>query len=124
MTVPSLVIQSLADTGEFTSDAQMIFDGLAAADKQLEWVTGDHYLQDPTDARDDVAGMVHDRVTARLGCPHNPGTQTESADLSGGRTRGDRAAFRDGAPRSFVSLNSRAGGLGTVLLAAVRAGPE
>ncbi len=67
VTVPSLVVQSLADTGVFTSDAQMVFDGLAAADKQLEWVTGDHYLQDPADARDNVAGMVHEWVAARVG---------------------------------------------------------
>jgi hypothetical protein len=67
VTVPSLVVQSLADTGVFTSDAQMVFDGLAAEDKTLEWVAGDHYLENPADARDNVAGMVHEWVAARVG---------------------------------------------------------
>ena len=56
--VPSLVIQSLADTGVFPSDAQTIHDPLAAKDKTLEWMPGDHYLQNPGDARDDVADRI------------------------------------------------------------------
>lgn len=67
VTVPSLVIQSTADTGVFPSDAQSIFDGLATDDKMLEWVAGDHYLQDPSDARDAVAGLINDWVEARVG---------------------------------------------------------
>jgi esterase/lipase len=66
VTVPSLVIQSTADTGVFPSDAQSIFDGLATDDKMLEWVAGDHYLQDPSDARDAVAGLINDWVEARV----------------------------------------------------------
>jgi pimeloyl-ACP methyl ester carboxylesterase len=64
--VPSLVIQSMADTGVFPSDAHAIHDPLAAADKALEFMPGDHYLQDPAGARDEaadrIAGWVGDRV--------------------------------------------------------------
>jgi pimeloyl-ACP methyl ester carboxylesterase len=58
ITVPSLVIQSMADTGVFPSDAETIHEHLAADDKSLVWVPGDHYLQDPADARDDVADRI------------------------------------------------------------------
>lgn len=56
--VPSLVVQSLADTGVFPSDARTIHDNLAATDKTLEWIAGDHYLEAPGDARDHVADLV------------------------------------------------------------------
>jgi hypothetical protein len=42
--VPSLVVQTLADTGVFPSDARFIFEHLAAADKALELLPGDHFL--------------------------------------------------------------------------------
>ena len=58
ITVPSLVIQSMADTGVFPSDAHIIHDNLAAPDKTLEFIPGDHYLQNPEGARDDVADRV------------------------------------------------------------------
>ena len=58
ITVPSLVVQSLADTGVFPSDARGIYDTLAAKDKRLELVTGDHYLENPKNARDDVADLI------------------------------------------------------------------
>jgi pimeloyl-ACP methyl ester carboxylesterase len=56
--VPSLVIQSMADTGVFPSDAEAIHEHLAAADKRLEFMAGDHYLQDPPTARDEVADRI------------------------------------------------------------------
>ena len=56
--VPALVIQSMADTGVFPSDARAIHDHLASTDKTLELTTGDHYLQDPPTARDDVADRI------------------------------------------------------------------
>lgn len=56
--VPALVIQSLADTGVFPSDARAIHDALGAADKQLEWIGGDHYLKDTPTARDGVADLI------------------------------------------------------------------
>ena len=60
--VPSLVVQSMADTGVFPSDAETIHEQLGAQDKELQFMAGDHYLQDPASARDDVA----DRITAWL----------------------------------------------------------
>lgn len=57
---PALVIQSLGDTGVFPSDAQAIYDGLASEDKELQFVSGDHYLQEPNDARDNVADLIDD----------------------------------------------------------------
>lgn len=59
---PSLVVQSMADTGVFPSDARAIHESLAARDKRLDFVAGDHYLLDPPSARDDVA----DRIAAWL----------------------------------------------------------
>jgi hypothetical protein len=55
---PALVIQSMGDTGVFPSDAQAIYDGLASPDKELHFVTGDHYLEEPHDARDVVADLI------------------------------------------------------------------
>ena len=64
--VPSLVIQSDADTGVFPSDAKAIYEGLGTQDKQLEMVAGDHYLQQPANARDDVADLIVAWLTARI----------------------------------------------------------
>jgi pimeloyl-ACP methyl ester carboxylesterase len=56
--LPSLVIQSDGDTGVFPSDARAIYEGLGAQDKRLEMVAGDHYLQQPGNAREEVADLV------------------------------------------------------------------
>jgi esterase/lipase len=56
--VPALVVQSMADTGVFPSDARGIHDALGAKDKTLEFITGDHYLETPKNARDDVADLI------------------------------------------------------------------
>ncbi len=56
--VPSLVIQSMGDTGVFPSDAHAIHDALAAEDKTLEFMAGDHYLTEPDAARDEVADRI------------------------------------------------------------------
>ena len=58
ITQPALVVQSLGDTGVFPSDAKAIYDALGAADKRLEMITGDHYLENPANARDDVADLI------------------------------------------------------------------
>lgn len=58
ITVPALVIQSLADTGVFPGDARDIFDNLASSDKRLEMIAGDHYLMQPGDARTQVADLI------------------------------------------------------------------
>jgi pimeloyl-ACP methyl ester carboxylesterase len=62
--VPSLVVQSMADTGVFPSDAKAIHEALGAKDKTLEFVTGDHYLESPANARDRVADMIAAWVAA------------------------------------------------------------
>jgi pimeloyl-ACP methyl ester carboxylesterase len=65
MTIPSLVVQSLSDQGCFPSDAQALFGAVAAADKTLEWVPGDHYLRDSPELRDDVADLLVDWARSR-----------------------------------------------------------
>jgi pimeloyl-ACP methyl ester carboxylesterase len=56
ISVPSLVVQSLADRGVYPSDAQGICDALGATDKQLELVPGEHYFEDG--GRDEVADLI------------------------------------------------------------------
>jgi pimeloyl-ACP methyl ester carboxylesterase len=63
--LPSLVIQSMADTGVFPSDARTIHEHLASKDKELQWMPGDHYLEDPVPARDDVADRIADWLETR-----------------------------------------------------------
>jgi len=56
ITAPSLVVQSLADRGVFPSDARAIHEALAAEDKQLELVPGEHYFE--TGGREEVADLL------------------------------------------------------------------
>ena len=65
--IPALVIQSTADTGVFPSDATAIHEHLASPDKRLDLIPGDHYLQDPTSARDDVADRIVGWLAERSG---------------------------------------------------------
>jgi pimeloyl-ACP methyl ester carboxylesterase len=67
ITVPSLVVQASADSGVFPSDAQAIHDGLGGDDRQLLTLPGDHYFLSPVGAREAVADVLADWVTARLG---------------------------------------------------------
>jgi pimeloyl-ACP methyl ester carboxylesterase len=69
ITVPSLVVQSTADTGIFPSDTQRIYAALASADKELHMIEGDHYLVTPPDARAKVADLIADWVKRRTGEP-------------------------------------------------------
>ena len=64
--VPSLVIQSRGDTGVFPSDADAIHDALAAEDKTLQFMDGDHYLTEPAGARDEVAERIDAWLVRRL----------------------------------------------------------
>ena len=66
ITEPALVIQSDADTGVFPSDAETIFQQLASSDKALHMISGDHYLQEPSDARDVAADLIQDWLRAQL----------------------------------------------------------
>ena len=56
--VPSLVIQSMGDTGVFPTDARAILEAIGSPDKRLEFMTGDHYLTSPQSARDEVADRI------------------------------------------------------------------
>jgi esterase/lipase len=58
MDLPSLVVQATEDAGVFPSQAQEIYDAIAATDKRLEYMSGDHYFQEPANARDDVADLI------------------------------------------------------------------
>ena len=62
ITVPSLVVQSLADRGVFPSDAHAIHEALASPDKTLALVPGEHYFE--TGGRDEVADLVAAWITA------------------------------------------------------------
>jgi pimeloyl-ACP methyl ester carboxylesterase len=62
ITVPSLVIHATADACVYDSDARALHDALAAPDKRLEFIKGDHYLQDPDGARTQVADLITDWV--------------------------------------------------------------
>lgn len=61
--VPSLVVQSTADRGVFPSDAHAIHDALAAEDKVLELVPGEHYFE--TGGRDECADLVAAWIESR-----------------------------------------------------------
>ena len=56
--VPALVLQSTADVGVFPSDARAIAEALGSADKTLDWLEGDHYLESPATARDEAADRI------------------------------------------------------------------
>ncbi len=66
ITLPALVIQSLADSGVFPSDAETIYEHLAADDKELKLVAGDHYLLAPEGVRDVVADLIDNWVKAHI----------------------------------------------------------
>jgi pimeloyl-ACP methyl ester carboxylesterase len=63
--LPSLVIQGMADTGVFPSDARQIFQALAAPDKTLEFLPGAHYFEDSDGNRERVADVMTAWIEAR-----------------------------------------------------------
>jgi pimeloyl-ACP methyl ester carboxylesterase len=63
---PALVIQSMADTGVFPSDARRIFDFIGSADKRLEMVPGAHYFEDSEAGRNAVADLMAEWMKSRL----------------------------------------------------------
>lgn len=65
LTLPSLVIQSTADTGVFTSDAQTIFGAIAASDKAMEMLPGAHYFEDDPAHRTQAADLIADWVKTK-----------------------------------------------------------
>jgi pimeloyl-ACP methyl ester carboxylesterase len=58
ITVPSLVVHATADACVYDSDARRLFGALAAADKSLEFIKADHYLQEPAGAREQAADLI------------------------------------------------------------------
>jgi hypothetical protein len=64
ITAPSLLVQSLADTGIFPSDAHAIFDAMGAEDKTSELVPGDHYFAGG--GRDETADLLAGWLRARV----------------------------------------------------------
>ncbi|MFI6322548.1 alpha/beta hydrolase [Nonomuraea sp. NPDC050556] len=66
ITVPSLVVHATADACVYDSDARSVFDSLAAADKRLEFVKADHYLQEPGGARTEGADLIAAWVAERV----------------------------------------------------------
>jgi pimeloyl-ACP methyl ester carboxylesterase len=61
ITVPSLVVQSTGDRGVFLSDAHAIHADLAATDKELHLMPGEHYFEDGQ--RDAAADLIADWTT-------------------------------------------------------------
>jgi esterase/lipase len=64
--LPSLVVQSLGDTGVFPSDAHKIFQAIAAKDKTLEFLPGAHYFEDSDQNRERVADVMTAWIEARM----------------------------------------------------------
>jgi len=58
ITVPSLVVHATADACVYDSDARRLYDALAAADKTLDFIKADHYLQEPSGAREQAADLI------------------------------------------------------------------
>ncbi len=63
--VPALVVSADADTGVYPSDAAGLHAAIAAADKSLVKMAGDHYFREPGDARDKVADLLAGWVAER-----------------------------------------------------------
>ena len=62
--LPTLIVHASADSGVFPSQAAELLDAVAATDKQLVTIAGDHYFQDPPGARDEVADLIAAWVAA------------------------------------------------------------
>ena len=63
---PALVVQGMADTGVFPSDARKIFDFLGSSDKQLELIPGAHYFEDSIKERQNAADLVGSWIREKL----------------------------------------------------------
>jgi pimeloyl-ACP methyl ester carboxylesterase len=64
ITCPALVINALADTGVFPSDAQRVYDGLASTNKTQVSIDTDHYFTTPgarSEQADTIAKWIHKR---------------------------------------------------------------
>ncbi len=65
VTVPSLVVHATADACVYASDAEALYEAIAAPDKTLELIKADHYLLEPSTARTEAANLIAAWVAAR-----------------------------------------------------------
>jgi pimeloyl-ACP methyl ester carboxylesterase len=65
-TLPSLVVQGMADTGVFPQDARDIHSFIGSEDKSLELIPGAHYFEDSPEVRNNMASLVCDWARARI----------------------------------------------------------
>jgi pimeloyl-ACP methyl ester carboxylesterase len=63
---PALVVQGLADTGVFPSDAQKIYEYLGSADKELHLIKGAHYFEDSEEERQAAADLVGEWIRTKI----------------------------------------------------------
>lgn len=63
--LPTLLIQPDADNGVFPSQAEDIFDAIAAADKEFVTMSGDHYFSEEPEHRPAVADRIVEWLAAR-----------------------------------------------------------
>lgn len=66
ITVPALVVNAMADTGVFPSDAAAIHDLIGSGDKESQELVADHYFLTPG-ARDELADMTAAWIEKRFG---------------------------------------------------------
>ena len=67
ITLPALVVHATADACVYESDARALYAALASADKALEFIKADHYLQEPAGARTQAADLIASWVNAHDG---------------------------------------------------------
>jgi hypothetical protein len=58
LTEPALVVQGLADTGVFPSDAKLIHSFIGSADRELHLIKGQHYFEDSRAIRDAAIDLM------------------------------------------------------------------
>lgn len=63
---PALVVQGLADTGVFPSDAHKIYEYLGSADKDLHLIKGAHYFEDSEEERQAAADLVSEWIRMKI----------------------------------------------------------
>jgi acetyl esterase/lipase len=65
LSLPALVVQSMADMGVFPSDARKIHQALASTDKSLEFLPGAHYFEDSEANRTRAVDLMAAWIAAR-----------------------------------------------------------
>jgi esterase/lipase len=58
ITLPALVLHASADACVYDSDARTLYAALATNNKQLEFIKADHYLTEPSGAREEAADLI------------------------------------------------------------------